>query len=130
MINYPIVLHKDKGSDYGVIVPDLPGCFSAGSSIDEALAMARQAIQLHLEGLVEEGQRIPRPGRIERHQKNPDYEGGFWAVVTVESPAARGHSGTKRTSPPARQPRKNGAKSTSRKSATGRSPGRAAKRAG
>ncbi|MFC1574414.1 type II toxin-antitoxin system HicB family antitoxin, partial [Candidatus Latescibacterota bacterium] len=29
-MNYPIVIHKDKNSSYGVIVPDLPGCFSSG----------------------------------------------------------------------------------------------------
>ncbi len=45
------VIHKDPDSDYGVTVPDLPGCFSAGSTIDEAMAMAREAIELHVEGL-------------------------------------------------------------------------------
>ena len=58
-MNYPIVIHKDKRSDYGVTVPDLPGCFSAGGTLDEALAMAKEAIELHLEGLIEEGQPIP-----------------------------------------------------------------------
>ncbi len=42
-MNYPIVVHKEKGSDYGVTVPDLPGCFSAGGTLDEALAMACDA---------------------------------------------------------------------------------------
>ena len=58
-MNYPIVLHKDRDSDYGVTVPDLPGCFSAGKTVDEALAMAKEAIELHLEGLIHEGQPIP-----------------------------------------------------------------------
>jgi predicted RNase H-like HicB family nuclease len=35
---FPIAIHKDPDSDYGVTVPDLPGCFSAGSTIDEAIA--------------------------------------------------------------------------------------------
>ena len=48
-MNYPIVIHKDPDTDYGVTVPDLPGCFSAGSTIDEALWMARGAIELYLE---------------------------------------------------------------------------------
>ena len=39
---YPIVLHKDKDSDYGATVPDLPGCFSAGATLDEALEMNRE----------------------------------------------------------------------------------------
>ena len=60
-MNYPVVLHKDRDSDYGVTVPDLPGCFSAGRSIDEALAMAKEAIELHIEGLIDEGLPVPRP---------------------------------------------------------------------
>ena len=47
-MNYPIVLHKDSDSDFGVSVPDLPGCFSAGATIDEAVDMAKEAIELHL----------------------------------------------------------------------------------
>ncbi len=42
ILNYPILIQKEPRSDYGVIVPDLPGCFSAGRTIDEALAMARE----------------------------------------------------------------------------------------
>jgi len=83
MMNYPIVIHKDRKSDYGVTVPDLPGCFTAGGTIDEALAMAREAIELHLEGLIEEGQPVPRPGTIERYKDDPGYGGGIWAVVAV-----------------------------------------------
>jgi predicted RNase H-like HicB family nuclease len=82
-MNYPIVIHKDRDSDFGVSVPDLPGCFSAGKTIDEAVEMAREAIALHLEGLIEEGQPVPQPGSIETHQDNPDYAGGTWAIVSI-----------------------------------------------
>ena len=82
-MNFPIVIHKDKFSDYGVTVPDLPGCFSAGSTIEEALEMAREAIELHLEGLMEEGGAIPEPGPIERHRRDPRYRGGVWALVSI-----------------------------------------------
>lgn len=83
-MNYPIVIHKDKGSDYGVIVPDLPGCFSAGATLDEAVAMAREAIELHLAGIIEGGLPIPDPGSIERYKDNPEYGDGTWAVVTID----------------------------------------------
>jgi predicted RNase H-like HicB family nuclease len=83
-MNYPIVIHKDPDSDYGVCVPDLPGCFSAGSSIDEAIAMAMEAIELHMEGLIEAGQPVPRPQSIECHRRNPDYRGGIWALICVD----------------------------------------------
>ena len=88
-MNYPIVIHKDRKSDYGVTVPDLPGCFSAGTTIDEALLMAREAIELHLEGLIEEGMALPRPGRIETYNGLPDYRGGTWAVVAVDEATLR-----------------------------------------
>ena len=88
-MNYPIVLHKDRDSDFGVTVPDLPGCFSAGRTVDEALTMAREAIELHLEGLVEDGLPIPQPGRIEQHQSNSEYRGGMWAVVTIHESSLR-----------------------------------------
>jgi predicted RNase H-like HicB family nuclease len=83
-MNYPVVIHKDAGSDYGVTVPDLPGCFSAGATMDEALAMAQEAIELHLEGLIEDGLTIPPPTSIEAHKSNPQYAGGTWAVVAVD----------------------------------------------
>jgi predicted RNase H-like HicB family nuclease len=89
---YPIVIHKDKDSDYGVTVPDLPGCFSAGTSLDDALNMAKEAIELHLEGLIEEGSVPPTPRTIESHQKNPDCRGGTWALVNVDSTILRIHA--------------------------------------
>lgn len=91
-MNYPIVIHKEKKSDYGVTVPDLPGCFSAGTTMDEALAMAKEAIELHLEGLIEEGQVVPDPLTIEKHQRNPDYAGGTWALVTIDPSSLRIHA--------------------------------------
>lgn len=91
-MNYPIVIHKDAGSDYGVTVPDLPGCFSAGRTVDEALAMAREAIELHLEGLTEDGQVVPEPGTVERHRRTAAYRGATWAVVQVDAARLRVHA--------------------------------------
>jgi predicted RNase H-like HicB family nuclease len=82
-VKYPIVIHKDANSDYGVTVPDLPGCFSAGRTLDEAMAMAQEAIELHLEGLIEEELGIPKPGAIEEQKDNPDYRDGTWAAVDI-----------------------------------------------
>jgi predicted RNase H-like HicB family nuclease len=91
-MNFPIVIHKDKHSDYGVTVPDLPGCFSAGRTLDEAMEMAEEAIELHLEGLIEDGRPIPRPKRIEDHRKNRDYADGTWAVVSVNTLTLRSNA--------------------------------------
>ena len=54
-MHYPIHISKQPRSDYGVVVPDLPGCISAGRTLDEAMHMAHEAIELHLEGLIEQG---------------------------------------------------------------------------
>ena len=72
---FPAVIHKDKRSDYGVTVADLPGCFSAGETLQAALTRAREAVELHLEGLIAEGQLIPTPGSIDQHARNPDFQG-------------------------------------------------------
>jgi len=82
-MDYPVVIHKDKNSDYGVIVPDLPGCFSAGETMDETLRNVVEAIELHLEGMLSDGETIRAALSIEAHQGNPDYAGGTWVMVSV-----------------------------------------------
>jgi predicted RNase H-like HicB family nuclease len=86
-MNYPIAIHKDPESDFGVTVPDLPGCFSAGSTIDEALLMAREAIELHVQCMLEAGETIPLPSAIEKLRANPDLADAIWAVVSVDVPS-------------------------------------------
>jgi predicted RNase H-like HicB family nuclease len=83
-MRYPVVIHKDDTSDYGVTVPDLPGCFSVGETMESALDNVVEAIECHLEGLLFDGEAIPEAGSIEDHQHNPDYADGTWALVTVD----------------------------------------------
>lgn len=83
-MRYPVVVHKDKDSDYGVTVPDLPGCFSAGGTLDDALKEAAEAIECHVEGMLVDGEAIPTPQTIEYHKSNPDYADGVWAIVSVD----------------------------------------------
>lgn len=52
MITFIAHIHKDARSDYGVSFPDLPGCISAGVTLDQARAMAAEALTLHLECLI------------------------------------------------------------------------------
>jgi predicted RNase H-like HicB family nuclease len=83
-MHYPIAIHKDPDSDYGVTVPDLPGCFSAGSTVDEAMLMAREAIELYLDTLIEEGREIPLPSEVEVLKQRPEFADAMWAFVTVD----------------------------------------------
>ena len=83
-MRYPVVLYKALDSDYGVTVPDLPGCFSAGETIDEALAEVVEAIECHIEGLLIDGEPVPSPTSIETHRDDPHYADGVWALVTID----------------------------------------------
>lgn len=89
-MRYPIVLHKEPDSDYGVTVPDLPGCFSAGSTIEEALEMAKEAIEGHIEVVLEGGDALPDQQPLEAHIANPEYGGGIWYFVDVDPVAMLG----------------------------------------
>ena len=62
---YIALIHKDANSDYGVSFPDLPGCVTAGTTLDDARAMAEEALALHLEGMAEDGEAIPEPSALE-----------------------------------------------------------------
>ena len=83
-MRYPVVIHKDPDSDYGVTVPDLPGCFSAGATMDEALGNAVEAIECHVEGLILDSEPVPTPRTLESHGTHTDFAGGVWALVDVD----------------------------------------------
>ena len=92
-MRYPVVIHKDPDSDYGVSVPDLPGCFSAGSSVDEAASNAVEAIECHVEGLLIDGEAIPMGTPIESHKEEPDFADAYvWMFVDVDLSKLSGKS--------------------------------------
>ncbi len=91
-MQYPIFIHKDENSDYGVIVPDLPGCFSAGSTIEEAIRNAHEAIECHIEGLLLDSDPIPLKQSIEQHLDNPDFKDGVLALVEIDLSKVAGKS--------------------------------------
>lgn len=82
---YPIVIHQELDSCYGVTVPDIEGCFSAGESLEDSIEQAKEAIDFHLESLADDGEEIPSPKDIKFHQKNNDYNGGTWALVQIDA---------------------------------------------
>ena len=84
--HYPIVIHKDPDSDYCVTVPDLPGCITAGDTLDDAQNQVLEAIQCHIEGMLLDGEPIPEAKEIAFHQNNPDYVDGTWKSVSISLP--------------------------------------------
>lgn len=82
---YPIAIHKDPTSDYGVSFPDLPGCISAGSTIEEAMWMAKEAGELWLEDALDCGEVPPKASDIEALRHDPDWADAVWAIISLDA---------------------------------------------
>lgn len=84
MATYYGVIHKDSDSDYGIQFPDVPGCISAGSTLEELDVMGKEALKFHLDSLEEDGEHIPEPtssyAEIYEQYKHDE---GFFGVTLV-----------------------------------------------
>ncbi len=83
-MKFPVAVFKDPKSDFGVIIPDLPGCFSAGDSFENAIENAKEAIECHIEGMLKDEEMIPNPKKIDVHQKSPKLKNAVWAMVEID----------------------------------------------
>jgi predicted RNase H-like HicB family nuclease len=84
-MRYPVAIETgDARHAWGVIVPDLPGCFSAGDSMEEALDNAREAILLHVAGLLDDGETVPQAQPIEKYRGKREFKNRIWALVDVD----------------------------------------------
>ena len=82
---YPIAIETgDAEYAYSVAFPDMPGCFSAGDTLEEALVNAKEAVEFYLEDLAERGKLPPKAGDLSAWQKDEEYQGWAWAVVDVD----------------------------------------------
>jgi predicted RNase H-like HicB family nuclease len=82
-MNYIAYLHKDRKSDYGVSFPDFPGCITAGQSFEEAHRNAVDALTLHIEGMREDGDTIPKPSTLESLEKHSARSGAMLFLVDI-----------------------------------------------
>jgi predicted RNase H-like HicB family nuclease len=84
-MRYPIVIEPGtETTAYGVIVPDLPGCFSAGDTLDEAIANAEEAAAGWIDATLDDGGTIPEPSSLETLRQRPDYAGWSFGVIEVD----------------------------------------------
>ncbi len=84
MANYIAAVHKDSQTDFGVSFPDFPGCVTAGKSVDEARVLAREALTFHIQGMIEDGESLPAPSKLEDIMADADYADAIaYLVVTV-----------------------------------------------
>jgi predicted RNase H-like HicB family nuclease len=86
-MDYIALIHKEADSDYGVSFPDFPGCVTAGRDLDEARANAVEALALHIEGMIEDGEAIPEPASIEQVMSDKE---NIDAVAVLVSTPSRG----------------------------------------
>lgn len=85
-MRYPVAIEPGTDTEaFGVVVPDLPGCFSAGDTMDEALTNAEEAITAWIEAALDAGQAIPRPSDIESLRKGRKAPKRWvWALVKID----------------------------------------------
>jgi len=82
---FPIAISVgDKKHAHGVEVPDLPGCFSAGDTLDEAITNAYEAIDLHLSAMSDDDEPLPVAKTVEYYRKKKEYAGRVWALVDID----------------------------------------------
>lgn len=80
----------DDQRAYGVVVPALPGCFSAGDTLEDALTNAREAILLHVEALLDAGENLPAVDTetlVNEFRKDPDRADWILAMVRIDPEA-------------------------------------------
>ena len=73
---------------YGVSFPDLPGCVSFGTDLEDAVRQAEEALSLHMEGMAEDGEALPETSHFGDLMLSPDHHrpGIVWALVSAEAP--------------------------------------------
>ena len=93
MAHYIAIIIEEPGKAVGVWFPDLPGCFSAGDDIDEALLNAPEAIELFLDVLGEEGGRAPKARSLDELRRDPaiatEMTGSLVAAIPFNTPPLR-----------------------------------------
>lgn len=95
-MRYSVFVHKDPDSSFGVIFPELPGCFSAGDTLDEALANAGEALAMHVGGLEADGEEVPLPRPIEEIVSDPKFAEDREGAVIASVPLVRDLGSTTR----------------------------------
>jgi predicted RNase H-like HicB family nuclease len=82
-MRYPIAIEiGDEKTTYGVTVPDLPGCFSAGDTLDEAISNAKEAMLLWFDADVPVSP--PAPSKIEDLRRLKEFKNRIWVLVSLD----------------------------------------------
>ena len=82
---YIALIHQERKSDLGVSFPDFPGCVTAGSTLQEAVDMAAEALELHIEGMAEAGLVVPEPSSIDAAMADFGNRDGVAVLITPQT---------------------------------------------
>ena len=85
-VHYPAVIDKDPDSDFGVVFPDFPGCVSAGSTLDEAVLGAHEALAGHVALMVADGDPLPEPTPLEAVAEDREASTVAVSLVSIALP--------------------------------------------
>jgi len=84
-MRYPIFIESAAaGSTFGVVVPDLPGCFSAGDTLDEAVANAEEAAAAWIDAALDRGEPVPPASSLDSLRGREDFAGWLLGVIEVD----------------------------------------------
>jgi predicted RNase H-like HicB family nuclease len=83
VVSFIAYIRKEQGSDYGVEFPDVPGCVTAGRTVDEARAMAAEALAGHIAILESDGEPVPVPSTMEVLKDDPNREDAVLIMVDL-----------------------------------------------
>lgn len=82
---YPVAIeHGTETAAFGVVVPDLPGCFSAGDTLDEAMLNVEEAVAAWLDAALDAGQAVPEPSSLDAISSIAEFSGWTFAVVSID----------------------------------------------
>ena len=85
-MRYPVAIElATEGTCFGVAVPDLPGCFSAGDTLDEAMTGAEESAAAWIDATLDAGDPVPPPSSIDAIRRNPDYAGWIFGLISVDA---------------------------------------------
>lgn len=87
---YVGIVHKDRGSAYGITFPDAPGCFAAADEMDDLFAAAEEALTLWAEGLAQDGEALLPARDLDALKSDPRWTEAFAdAALVIAVPAPR-----------------------------------------
>lgn len=84
MTAYVALLRNEAASDFGVDFPDFPGCITAGVTLEDARRMATEALALHIEGMIEDGENVPEPSGLDTIMADPHHNDAV--AVLIDAP--------------------------------------------